>query len=633
LPGDPASELRDMAAQLVHRGPDDSGVWWESSSGVGLGHRRLSIVDLSAEGHQPMRSASGRYVMAFNGEVYNFAEIRRKLEREGSLQAPLRGHSDTEVMLAAFDAWGIEAAIEHFVGMFAFAVWDTRDRVLRLVRDRLGVKPLYYGLAGRRLVFGSELKAFARLRDFDRDLDLTSVASYLRYGYIPAPRSVYRLASKVRPGCIVSFGEPSPNARREVRYWSAEAVAREGRARAMNCSDRDAVDELERLLLDSVRLRMVSDVPLGAFLSGGIDSSTVVALMQAQSSRPVKTFSIGNAEAAYDESAAAAAVARHLGTDHTAVTITPADARAIIPELPRIYDEPFADSSQIPTYLVSRIARRDVTVALSGDGGDELFGGYNRHVWGPRVWNALELTPRPGRLVGRRALLSFSPDEWDHLHAKLGPLAPRVRLAGQKAHKIARVLDARSSTELYQILCSEWDDYEKVLARKRDAEPLQTPDVGATELAESMMLWDLLGYLPDDIMTKVDRASMAVSLEAREPLLDHRLVEFASRLPLRLKVRKGRGKWALRQVLHRHVPPALVERPKMGFSVPMGQWLRGPLRPWVTDLLSPTELRAQGILDADEIARLWAEHESGRRDFGDRIWRVALFQAWLASAG
>jgi asparagine synthase (glutamine-hydrolysing) len=620
-----------MAERIAHRGPDDHGHWWDAATGVGLAHRRLSILDLTAEGHQPMHSPGGRYVISFNGEVYNFAEIRRELELGGLLARPLRGHSDTEIMLAAFDAWGLERAIPRFVGMFAFALWDRKDRAIHLVRDRLGVKPLYYGSAGGRLVFASELAALTAAAGFERDLDQGAVASYLRLGYVPAPRSIYRAAKKVRPASIVTFRSASPESGTETHYWSAVDVAARGQRDAFDGSDAEATTELERRLREAVRLRLVSDVPLGAFLSGGIDSSVVVAMMQSESARPVKTFSIGNTDAAYDEGASAAAVARHLGTDHTAVTITPEDALDLVPALPRIYDEPFADSSQLPTYLVSRIARKDVTVALSGDGGDEVFGGYNRHLWGPRLWGAMRPLPLPVRKGLQRALLALSTEQWDRLHGLLGPAAPAVRLAGHKAHKIARLLGARSPEDLYRLLCSAGDA--SVILRPGSGVDVETPDAGLATLGESMMLWDLVGYLPDDIMTKVDRASMAVSLEAREPLLDHRLVEFAWQLPLHLKIRGGTGKWILRQVLYRHVPRELVDRPKMGFSIPLGEWLRGPLRGWATDLLDAKRVAEGGLLDGKVIDRLWREHQSGARDHGEQLWSILVLQAWLGGAG
>lgn len=630
LSRDARTQLQAMAKDLRHRGPDDSGEFWNDADGIALGHLRLSIVDLSAQGHQPMHSASGRYVISYNGEVYNFAEIRSELERSGLLRGQFRGGSDTEVLLAAVEAWGIRAAVERFVGMFAFALWDGQRRELHLVRDRLGVKPLYFGGAPGNLVFGSELRALTAHPAFSRDLDPRSVASYLRYGYVPGPFSIYRAARKVSPGTILTFSSPSSEPATTVRYWSAETVATRGVDHPLGGDDETLADRLEALLRDAVRLRMVADVPLGAFLSGGIDSSTVVALMQAQSSRPVRTFSIGNSASSHDESKAAAAVAAHLGTEHTELVITPENALALVPELPRIYDEPFADPSELPTYLVSRLARKEVTVALSGDGGDELFGGYNRHVWGPYIWNVARRVPSSLRRMAAHVLLSMSPDELDRLHDALGPAAPNVRHPGQQAHKIARLLGATSRESCYELLSTHWTDTDHLLLKRVTAHSPELPSAENLGFANAMMLWDLAGWLPDDIMTKVDRASMAVSLEAREPMLDHRLVEFAWRLPLSTKVRGREGKWLLRKVLYRHVPRPLVDRPKTGFAVPLAEWLRGPLRNWASDLLSPDAIRRAGLLDAGGVLRLMNEHQAGRRNYENVLWNLVMLQAWHA---
>jgi len=625
----PASVLDAMSNTIRHRGPDDRGLFFEPSTGLALGHLRLSIVDLSAQGHQPMLSASGRYVISYNGEVYNFLSIREELAAT-QLSAPFRGGSDTEVVLAAIEAWGLEGALERFVGMFAFALWDRRERRIHLVRDRLGVKPLYYGGTGDCLVFGSELRALAAHPSFPREIDLISVGAYLRYGYVPAPTSIYRHARKVRPGCIVTFDQGSSSPAAERQYWSAEAVAREGTAAPFQCPADSLTDQLEALLRDAVRLRMVSDVPLGAFLSGGIDSSMVVALMQAQSSRPVRTFSIGNARASYDESRAASAVAAHLGTDHTALTITAQDALELIPELPRIYDEPFADPSQLPTYIVSRLARGSVTVALSGDGGDELFGGYNRHVWGPRIWGIAKHLPRHARQRMRDAILAVRPATLDGVHAALGRLLPGVRHPGQQAHKIASLLGATSREACYELLSTQRSESWRLLGGGGASAQVPTlPPAGDLGFAEAMMLWDLASWLPDDIMTKVDRASMAVSLEAREPLLDHRLVEFAWRVPLERKIRGDQGKQILKEVLYRHVPRDLVDRPKTGFAIPLSDWLKGPLRAWVGDLLSPSRISRAGILDATAVAELFQAHQTSSQDFSGVLWNVVMFQAWI----
>jgi asparagine synthase (glutamine-hydrolysing) len=610
------SAMNDM---LRARGPDSDGVWLDAPAGVALGHRRLAILDLSPEGHQPMASPSGRYVTVFNGEVYNYRAIRREVDAT-SPGTPWRGGSDTEVILAAFDVWGVERAVPRFIGMFALAVWDRRERRLHLVRDRLGIKPLCHGRAtDGTLLFGSDLRAWRAYPAFDDALDRAALTSYVRFGYVASPRTIHTSARKVRPGTILTFDAPDAEPREHV-YWCARSLAASARPRRFT-SDEEAVETLDALLRDAVGLRMIADVPLGAFLSGGIDSSTVVALMQAQSSRPVRTFSIGNEQRGYDESEAAAAVARHLGTEHTGLVVTAREALAVVPELPRMFDEPFADSSQIPTYLVSRLARQHVTVALSGDGGDELFGGYNRHFWGPPVWRALSSLPVSVRARVAEGVRRVPPDAYDRWLARLP-----VRLPGDKLHKLASVLPLRTAGELYVRLQSQWADPAKVL---RDAmeEPLDV-DVREDRLARDMMLGDLLRYLPDDILTKVDRASMAVSLEARVPLLDHRVVELSWELPSHLQIRGLVGKRILRRVLGKRVPEALWNRPKMGFGVPVGEWLRGPLRAWAEDLLATDRLRREGVFEPSSIREAWDEHLSGRRNRQHELWTILMFQAW-----
>ena len=646
--GGPGSDVRSRLAAMVgairYRGPDDSGIWFDEM--IGLGHARLSILDLTPEGHQPMASVSGRFVLSYNGEVYNFAELRSELAAMG---AQFRGHSDTEVMLAAFEAWGVEKSVQRFVGMFAFAVWDREAGVLHLCRDRLGIKPLYYGWAGKTFVFGSELKVFEQVPGFTRSISRDSLTAFMRYAYVPEPWSIYEGIYKLPAGCILSITpeqartragfSPDPDsvnaAWRPIRFWSAKRIVEAGVRDPFAGTDADAVEELDRVLRDAVRLRMISDVPLGAFLSGGVDSSVVVSLMQAQSMQPVKTFTIGFHEEDHNEAGYAAAVAKHLGTDHTELYVTPAEAMAVIPRLPEIYDEPFADSSQIPTYLVSQLARRHVTVALSGDGGDELFAGYNRYFWGRQLWKRVSWLPQPVRRGMAKGIQSVSPALLDTTSRRLKTLMPMMPSFGDKMHKLADILALDDAEEMYLGLVSLWKEPAQVVRGGR--EPLTTLTdrqrwAKVDEFTLQMMALDLVTYLPDDILTKVDRASMAVSLEARVPLIDHRVVEFAWRIPLSMKIRQeGEGKWLLRQVLHRYVPKQLIERPKMGFGVPISHWLRGPLRDWAEDLLDEKRLRREEYFDPVPIRKKWTEHLSGQRNWQYLLWNVLMFQAWLTS--
>lgn len=629
------ARIAAMTETLQHRGPDDSGLWADAESGAALGFRRLAIVDLSPRGHQPMTSESGRFEIIYNGEVYNFAALRRELDQRGHR---FRGGSDTEVILAAVEEWGLAAAVRRFVGMFAIALWDRELRQLHLVRDRLGIKPLYYGWFDGTFLFGSELKALAAHPAFRAEVDRDALTLYLRHGYVPSPYAIYEGVSKLPPGCILSLQHQGQRAEPQP-YWSAREVALAGAREPFTGSRQEAVAALDELLREAVALRMIADVPLGAFLSGGIDSSTVVALMQAQSSRPVKTFTIGFNEAGYDEAAHAAAVSRHLGTDHTSLVVTPAEARDVIPLLPWMYDEPFADSSQIPTYLVSRLARRHVTVSLSGDGGDELFGGYNRYFWGDEIWRRIGWAPKPARTLGGRALTTFSAEMWDRGLSRLQPVLPgklRQRTPGDKLHKLAEVLSVDTSEDLYLGLVSQWRDPENVVVNGREPSTALTDKArwaALPEFARRMMYLDLVSYLPDDILTKVDRASMATSLEARVPLLDHRVVEFAATVPLEMNITGTQGKGLLRDVLYQYVPKNLMERPKMGFGVPIDAWLRGPLREWAEELLDPGAMRQEGLLNPEPVQRKWREHMTGERNWQYHLWTVLQFQAWLHAGG
>jgi len=616
-----------MRDRMIPRGPDGAGVWIDPGAGVALGHRRLAIIDLTETGAQPMVSCSRRYVITFNGEIYNFPEIRRELEGRG---VRFRSTSDTEVMLESFEQWGIQGALERFVGMFAFALWDCQERALILARDRLGEKPLYYGWAGSALVFGSTLEALAAHPDWRGEIDRDALALYFQLQYVPCPWSIYRGIRKLPPATFLrlrlrdlrtgQLPDPTP-------YWSLRQVAESGCADPFRGTDSEAIDHLEILLKQSVAGQMLSDVPLGALLSGGVDSSAVVALMQTQSQRPVRTFTIGFDSSAYDESRFAARIARHLSTDHTEIRVTPADAMTVIPKMPELYDEPFADQSQIPTCVVAQLARRHVTVCLSGDGGDELFCGYNRHLQLRRLWSAVGPLPRPLRR-GIAALLAAAPSGFYQFALKdrrHGVLADQVQ-------KLATILSLGGPEDMYQRLAVLWDRPERIVRDATARPTLITDRRGWPDLPgvmDRLMYVEAMTSLPDNMMVKLDRAAGGASLETRVPMLDHRIVEFSWRLPFRYKVRDGVGKWILRQVLYRRVPRAMVERPKSGFDAPIDEWLRGPLRDWAEDLLAPGRLARDGYLDPDPIVKRWQEHVSGRQKWQYHLWAVLMFQAWM----
>lgn len=619
-----------MTKTLVHRGPDDQGSWVDPEAGIAFGFRRLSILDLSPTGHQPMFSSSQRYVLVFNGEVYNFRVLRKELERS-SATPPFRGTSDTEVVLAALEAWGVDNALRRFVGMFAIALWDRRDRILHLARDRAGIKPLYWGSAGSSIVFGSELKALVEHPDFVRRVDRNALALYFRYGCVPAPFAIFEGVEKLRPGehVTIKSGE-----RPVVTSFAAPGeMLEKAIAEPFAGSECEAINEVERLLTDSINGCMISDVPIGAFLSGGIDSSIVVALMQANSSRPVRTFSIGFHENKYNEAQHAHDIAKYLRTDHTEFYISETDAMDVVPRLPEMYDEPFADSSQIPTYLVSSLARRHVTVALSGDGGDEVFGGYNRHFIGQSIYKATRLFPGLLRRGVASAVMSVPPVKIERMTSLIRPFLPRSLRElnlGERLHKSARVLRSESVNDVYRELVSVWDDPSLLVVGGEEPVLDGVADIRVTkDMATHMMFRDYTTYLPDDNLTKVDRASMYSGLEVRVPLLDHRLVEFTWRLPMSMKVRVGSGKWVLRQVLYRHVPQKMLDRPKMGFGVPIEAWLRKGLRGWAEDLIDPRRLEREGYLRSEPVRRLWSEHQSKKNNHQNAIWCVLMFQAWL----
>ena len=631
-------DAKPMADALLHRGPDDGGAWADAEAGIALSHRRLAIIDLSPAGAQPMASPDGRYVIVYNGEIYNHLDLRAELEVAGPIA--WRGHSDTETLVHGIARWGLDATLQRAVGMFAIALWDRQDRTLSLARDRMGEKPLFYGWGKTGLMFGSELKALRKAPGFDNPVDPDALSLYLRFNYVPAPWSILRGVFKLEPGVVATFDRSAldmppaapptadgPRAQGVTcrRYWSLDAIVAEGADAAM--TEAEALSGLEARLTEAVRQQAIADVPVGAFLSGGVDSSAIVALMRNVTSAEVETFTIGFAETGFDEAPYARAVAEHLGTDHHEMYVDAEDVRAVIPDLARIYDEPFADSSQIPTVLLSRLTRRSVTVALSGDAGDELFCGYNRYLVSRSTWDRAARIPAPLRGGIGKALTSISPSRWHRLAAL--PIVPTISMLGDKVHKLGRMLQTPLDTaDIYRASSEEWSGNLPLTSSRRLAATIDSPVMLRSTAQEQMMHWDMQSYLPNDILTKVDRAAMSASLETRVPLLDHRVVEQAWRTPLHFKMREGQGKWALRQILYRYVPKSLIERPKAGFAIPIGSWLRGPLRDWAESLLSEAALAEQPALDAAAIRRVWAQHLAGTHERTGALWGILMFQAW-----
>lgn len=629
--------IQRMTAAITHRGPDSLGFWSEEGPGVVLGHQRLSILDLSSAGHQPMQSACGRYILSFNGEIYNHLELRAQLKLE-ALAPAWRGHADTETLLSAFAAWGVEPTLQAARGMFAISLWDTHLRILTIARDRMGEKPLYYGWQGDIFLFGSELKALKQHPAFQGVIDRNSLTLLLRHNCIPAPFSIYRGIKKLKPGEYLNIPAGNFDAAKIAEpksYWNFNDAVEKAVSEPFSGTTEQALNALDSQLSKSISEQMLADVPLGAFLSGGVDSSTVVALMQAQTHQPVSTFTIGFDEGEYNEAEAARNVARHLGTNHTELYVQPSDALNVIPHLHSVYCEPFGDSSQIPTFLVSQMAGQHVTVALSGDGGDELFGGYNRYLGARNVWSKMQRLPRSSRQFVASILRALPPATWDSGFNLAKPLLPRrfeIATPGDKAHKLADVLSLTDSHSFFRQLTSHWKDPGSVVKDSQEPETLLTnsnawPDADSFE--HWMMAMDSQTYLPDDILVKVDRAAMACSLETRVPMLDHRVIELAWKMPLDLKIRNGQGKWLLRQVLYRYVPASLIERPKMGFGIPLGSWLRGPLRAWAAELLNESRLNREGYFHSEPILAMWKEHLSGRKNWQHHLWVILMFQSWL----
>ena len=640
-----AISVQKMSATLTHRGPDDTGSWINEESGIAFGHQRLSIVDLSSVGHQPMMSPCGRFSVIFNGEIYNHLQLRDKLNASAYKQS-WKGHSDTETLVSAFSQWGIEKTLEQLVGMFAIAVWDIRIKKLYLIRDRFGEKPLYYGWSNNTFLFGSELKALRSYKGFNNEIDRNVLSLYMQYMYVPSPYSIFKDVYKLDPGCILEIddsGKVQPpeqitssvfNAKGiSIKQWySLSKIAKNSQNNLIE-DENEAIELLEKTLLESVQSQLISDVPLGAFLSGGIDSSMIVALMSKVCNHPVKTFTIGFEEGEFNEAVYAKDVAKHLETDHHELYITANDALKVIPSLPSLYDEPFADSSQIPTYLVSKLARKNVTVSLSGDAGDELFGGYNRYLWGKQVWGKLKWMPLIMRQVLGIGIHKIPVSIWNKSSCVL-PRKYQVSSMGDKAHRMAhRLKNVGSLDDMYNSLVTEGFREEGLVINNRLILKTKLDDcsiaLGIKESEQRMMLWDSVTYLPDDILTKVDRAAMGVSLETRIPFLDHRVAELAWRIPLNMKIKDGVGKWPVRQILYKYVPKELIERPKAGFAVPVGQWIRGPLHEWASDLLDESRIKREGYFDPKLVQQLWGQHLSGHYDWTPRLWAILMFQSWL----
>ena len=630
----PLSIAERMGAALEHRGPDDSGLWQDKNHGLVLIHRRLSILDLSTAGHQPMHSPNGRYVVVFNGEIYNHLALRQQIPA-----THWQGNSDTETLLACIEHWGITVTLQHMIGMFAIVLWDKAQQQLTLARDRMGEKPLYYGWQGQSFLFGSELKSFRPHPDFQGDIDRDSLTLLLRHNYIPSPYSIYRGIRKLTPGCYFTLNLASPINTgyypNPTSYWSLRETVTHAKQNPFTDTDQQAINSLEKTLSTAIQRQQIADVPLGAFLSGGIDPSIIVALMQANSDRPVNTFTIGFNNHQYNEAQYARAIANHLGTRHTEFYVDAREALDVIPELSNLYDEPFADASQIPTYLVARLAKQQVTVALSGDAGDELFAGYNRYVWTQRIWNKISWIPASLRKTLAQLITLLPPHQWDRLNQlnnQLRPRRPHITQLGDKLHKLAVRMGSRHIHELYYQLVSEWMQPDQVVLNSHEPTSLlTTPEQwpALEDHREQMMYLDSMTYLPGDILTKVDRAAMGVSLETRVPFLDHSVIEFAWRLPMHMKIRDGQSKWLIRQLLYRHVPQTLIERPKMGFGVPIDSWLRSSLRDWAEDLLDESHLRQDGYFNPIPIRQKWQEHLSGQRNWQYHLWPVLIFNQWL----